>query len=219
MQTYQGVIKSWKQDRGFGFIESAAAEKDIFIHIRDIKHSGYEPKIGDNVSYKLMVDKQGKVKAYDAYIDGQPIIRPAIGKTKVAPKKINRPDNRLLGIIFLFIALIPFVFSGFIIKEQHNILPFSAYLLMSLLTFFAYAIDKTKAHKGLWRIQESTLHVFELLGGWPGALLTQKLIRHKNKKTSYQIKFWLIVLAHLMFWFDFRFFGGQSFHGLASLIK
>ncbi|MEC4749053.1 cold shock domain-containing protein, partial [Methylomicrobium sp. Wu6] len=29
---YQGIIKSWKQDKGYGFIKTGAAEQDIFIH-------------------------------------------------------------------------------------------------------------------------------------------------------------------------------------------
>jgi uncharacterized membrane protein YsdA (DUF1294 family)/cold shock CspA family protein len=205
MQTYEGTIKSWKQDRGFGFIKSASVENDIFIHIRDIKHSGYEPKVGDSVSYKLMSDKDGRIRAYDAYVKGQPAIQPvhpkAIQRNRTAGKRKPR-----LGIMSILIALTPFVFSAWLIMEQRNILPFVAYLVMSLLTFLVYARDKSKAHKNEWRTSESTLHLLELLGGWPGALITQKWIRHKNKKTSFQVTFWVIVIMHLAFWISFMFF-------------
>lgn len=40
------------------------------------------------------------------------------------------------------------------------------------------------------------MHLYEVLGGWPGGLLAQRLIRHKNRKLSYQLVFWLIVLLH-----------------------
>jgi uncharacterized membrane protein YsdA (DUF1294 family) len=35
-----------------------------------------------------------------------------------------------------------------------------------------------------------------LLGGWPGALLAQKLLRHKSKKQSFQVVFWATVLLN-----------------------
>lgn len=71
------------------------------------------------------------------------------------------------------------------------------YLAMSLLCFFVYWRDKRLAINGQQRIPEMRLHLLELLGGWPGGLLAQRLIRHKNRKLAYQVKFWLIVAAHL----------------------
>ena len=71
------------------------------------------------------------------------------------------------------------------------------YGLMSVICYLAYARDKTFAQKGLPRTPEARLHLYELLGGWPGGLLAQRRIRHKNRKLSYQLMFWLIVLLHL----------------------
>ncbi|HEX2973751.1 MAG TPA: DUF1294 domain-containing protein [Tepidisphaeraceae bacterium] len=78
--------------------------------------------------------------------------------------------------------------------------PILLYLAMSILTFSLYLMDKNKAIKGQWRIRENTLHLFELLGGWPGALVAQQLIHHKNRKFSYLLVFWAILIAHLCFW-------------------
>ena len=77
------------------------------------------------------------------------------------------------------------------------------YFVMSVITFIVYAFDKHAAKTGAWRVSESTLHLLELGCGWPGALLAQKIIRHKCRKTSYQIKFWLIVIlnvAGVLYW-------------------
>lgn len=74
------------------------------------------------------------------------------------------------------------------------------YLAMSLMTMVAYGLDKEKAGRGEWRTAESLLHLLELAGGWPGALLAQQLFRHKTRKVSYQVVFWLIVLLHLGLW-------------------
>ena len=53
----------------------------------------------------------------------------------------------------------------------------SIYGLMSLITFAVYYLDKRAARLGRPRTPEVTLHVLELLGGWPGALLAQRLER------------------------------------------
>ena len=67
------------------------------------------------------------------------------------------------------------------------------YLVASSLTFIAYAWDKSAAKSGRWRTQESTLHLLSLAGGWPGALVAQKVLRHKSRKQSFQFMFWFTV--------------------------
>ena len=64
------------------------------------------------------------------------------------------------------------------------------YLAASLAAFVIYAWDKTAAEKNHWRTKESTLHLIALAGGWPGALLAQKVLRHKSRKQSFQVVFW-----------------------------
>ena len=68
--------------------------------------------------------------------------------------------------------------------------------LSSVVSYGLYFWDKRRARKGVWRISEKTLHLWELLGGWPGAFLAQRQLRHKSSKASYQVAFWLIVLTH-----------------------
>jgi uncharacterized membrane protein YsdA (DUF1294 family)/cold shock CspA family protein len=213
MQLYEGIIKSWKGDKGFGFIQPNGGGKDIFIHIRDLEHSNYQPQQGDNVSFKIVADKDGKLRAYDAFIKGQNInesYRKKSFKKNPSPEQNTRPEYRLGTIPIFLIAMIPFVFSALLIKERHNFIPFFAYLILSLLTFIVYAYDKTKAHKDEWRVSEKTLHLLALLGGWPGALITQRVIRHKNKKTSFQVIFWIIVNIHIVIGFDVVFFNSAG---------
>ena len=69
-------------------------------------------------------------------------------------------------------------------------------LVLSAVTYWAYAVDKRRAEEGLWRVPEGHLHLLELIGGWPGAFLAQRRLRHKCSKGSYQLMFWLIVLAY-----------------------
>lgn len=67
----------------------------------------------------------------------------------------------------------------------------------SLVTFVFYALDKNAARKGAWRIPEAQLHLFALIGGWPGAMIAQQTLRHKSKKPSFRFVFWLTVLLNI----------------------
>lgn len=90
------------------------------------------------------------------------------------------------------------------------------YFFLSLITFFIYRSDKQRALRGDRRFSENSLQVLALLGGWPGALLAQQLFRHKTRKLSFQLLFWLIVAVHLAFWCDW-FLSGGSYS--ASVLK
>lgn len=80
------------------------------------------------------------------------------------------------------------------------------YLLVSLLTIGLYGIDKWRASRSTTRnglsrrVPERTLHLIELLGGWPGALVGQQLFRHKRSKSAYMRVFWAIVVLHVVVW-------------------
>lgn len=76
----------------------------------------------------------------------------------------------------------------------------AVYAGMGVVALIAYGRDKRAARRGDRRTPEAVLHGIELLGGWPGALLAQRLFRHKNAKLSYQLVFWLIGALHLGAW-------------------
>lgn len=71
------------------------------------------------------------------------------------------------------------------------------YLLMSFVTYVFYAADKAAAMHGEWRTKESTLHLLELLGGWPGALLAQKKLHHKSRKARYRFEFFVVLMINV----------------------
>jgi uncharacterized membrane protein YsdA (DUF1294 family) len=75
-----------------------------------------------------------------------------------------------------------------------------SYLVVSLITFVFYGVDKRRARRGELRVPEKTLHTLELLGGWPGAWIGQRVFRHKTQKLSFRLVFWAIVALHLSLW-------------------
>lgn len=71
------------------------------------------------------------------------------------------------------------------------------YAAASLVSYVAYFRDKSSAGRGGRRTPESTLHLVDLLGGWPGALVAQQQFRHKTAKQPFQWVFWVTAMANL----------------------
>jgi len=70
------------------------------------------------------------------------------------------------------------------------------YGVLSILLFAVYAVDKSAARAGRWRISERNLLLIGLLGGWPGGVIAQQVLRHKTRKRSFQWAFWATVVAN-----------------------
>jgi uncharacterized membrane protein YsdA (DUF1294 family) len=75
---------------------------------------------------------------------------------------------------------------------------FAYFLIVNCLTFVIAGYDKYLAIKNKRRIPENTLFFFEAIGGTIGLLLAMLLFRHKTSKTSFIIKFFLILLIQLI---------------------
>jgi uncharacterized membrane protein YsdA (DUF1294 family)/cold shock CspA family protein len=178
----KGKITSWNEDKGFGFITPVAGGKQIFIHIKAFNNRNRRPAIGQVVTYALSSDKQGRPCAIKATLAGDRL-----------PEKIKHKHGSLsivVAVIFLIIVGISVLSAR--IPPQILML----YIVVSLLTFIVYALDKSAAKNGAWRTQESTLHLLSIAGGWPGALIAQKKLRHKSKKQSFRSVFWVTVLLN-----------------------
>lgn len=89
---------------------------------------------------------------------------------------------------------------------------------ISLVTFWLYHDDKRRAQGGGWRIRESTLHLCELLGGWPAAFIAQRVFRHKSAKGSYLLVFRTIVVIHQLVAADF-ISGGMLSNAVIARLK
>lgn len=224
----RGTLKSWNDHKGFGFIRPAQGGEDVFAHISAV-HGERRPLIGDRVLYVAGRDPQGRLRADHLRLDAPPTLdQPAIRQRPVSQRQAGvdhpgtrgatiptaKPARKLIAhrvrflpaklMLFSLLCLVPVVGS---LHRMGTALPLAIYAGASLLTFFLYWRDKHSALTDRWRTPETTLHFFELVGGWPGALLAQQLFRHKTRKLSYQVAFWLIVAAHQAFWIDLLFIG------------
>ena len=72
------------------------------------------------------------------------------------------------------------------------------FLLVNVLTLALYGMDKTAARKAWRRVPESTLLLFGLVGGWPGAIVGQQCFRHKTQKQPFKTYFMISVILNIV---------------------
>ncbi len=73
-----------------------------------------------------------------------------------------------------------------------------AYAACSSVTFLVYGWDKSSARIGSWRTPESTLHMLDLVCGWPGGLAAQRLLHHKSSKQEFLSAYWFTVMLNVL---------------------
>lgn len=229
---HRGTLLSWNDQKGFGFIQPDDGSERVFVHISAMRGDS-RPQAGETVLFTRGADAQGRPRAEHMRANGLSLDRPAIRrKPKDAPKpepaKAARPRTAppraerkrnvrhrqgIQGLPFKLVILSAMLMLPIIGSLQvllaGSIWPLAGYLLISLMAFLMYWSDKQKALKGRWRTPENSLHLVELAGGWPGALIAQQLLRHKTRKASYQAAFWSIVGLHQVFWIDWVLLGGR----------
>lgn len=71
-------------------------------------------------------------------------------------------------------------------------------VLMSLIAFAAFGLDKYKAKTNRWRTRERTLFLFALLGGGVGAFLGMKVFHHKTLHKQFAIGIPAIMVVQLL---------------------
>ncbi|NDK39151.1 DUF1294 domain-containing protein [Pseudoxanthomonas gei] len=194
-----GKVQDWNDERGYGFIAPLDPPDHggrTFFHIRDYQQQGRRPETGELVKYLATRQDDGRWKATRVMRAAQPL-RKNTGTVR-KPVKPGSPystgsDLARATVIAAYAGLL-----GWAIRQQWLPLEFAFVpVLASIVTFMAYAADKHAAQTGRWRIPEANLHLLELLCGWPGALFSQRVLRHKSRKPGYLVAFRMMVVLNL----------------------
>ena len=72
-------------------------------------------------------------------------------------------------------------------------------IVVNLLTWIIYGIDKWKAKRRAWRIPERTLLLLAAAGGCTGALAGMLMFRHKTRKLKFMIGVPVIFVVESIF--------------------
>lgn len=74
---------------------------------------------------------------------------------------------------------------------------FEYLLIINVLTFILYGIDKRRARNGEWRIPEVVLLGLAVIGGSIGALVGMETWHHKTRHLKFRIGIPIIFFLHL----------------------
>ena len=169
-----GVVIEWNDERGFGWLQGNGER--VFAHIKQFG-KGRRPLVGDEVTYLIGLDAQGRKCARNL--------------------RLVKPERSLGAWTYgklLLMLLLP-ISAGIKLPISDWMVP-GVMLVMSTVAWFLYGADKSAATSGRWRISESMLHSVAILGGWAGAYLAQQKFRHKTRKLEFQVVFRAIVLLY-----------------------
>jgi len=182
-----GVLASWNDKRGFGFVtvdDGNIADERLFAHISAFPLRDTRPMLGERVSFTVEQTKDGRLRAHNIRY--------------LTPTKAVRPRTRTPRLLNYGVLLAFAVALG--LGTALETLPLSVaaiYLGASLVSYFAYATDKRAAQTKQWRVSESILLSVGLLGGWPGSIIAQQRLRHKTQKARFRRAFWGTVILNV----------------------
>ena len=70
-------------------------------------------------------------------------------------------------------------------------------VLINIMAFIVYGIDKAKAKQNKWRIPEKVLIIFAILCGSIGAILGMIVFHHKTRKPKFYVGVPIIVVLQI----------------------
>ena len=195
----QGHIKKWQDDKGFGFIETAAGES-VFFHVSAFK-AQRRPEIGEQVVFTVGQDNQGRLQAKDvqelSFVQkkmaqkNQKIRQRNHKRSAQAEFEAGQKKRLFLGIGFYGVVIL------LAVMNKLSWLVIAWYVILGVITYGMYAKDKAAAQNGDWRTPESTLHLLSTLGGWVGAMVAQTYLRHKSQKPEFRVTYYLTVVINM----------------------
>jgi uncharacterized membrane protein YsdA (DUF1294 family)/cold shock CspA family protein len=177
-----GIVTQWLDDKGYGWVEFG--KKRFFAHIKDFDRGQRRPKVGEEVSFIPGIDPKGRPCA-------KRVTFVKVVKDEAGSRASGGFGDWIRLCLMLVLPLLALLWLP---------LPWwlgaGWMLVVSWVTDGLYAYDKQQAVSKGWRVSEGSLHLSEILGGWPGAFLAQRRLRHKCSKPGYQAVFWMIVLCY-----------------------
>ncbi len=186
---FDGVIQTWNDERGFGFIEPTQGGDPVFVHIKAFPPRHGRPVALQQVTFEVELNHAGKKRAKNVEAFRAP--------RRAAPPRRSSPAQ--WGTLSLFaIPLLMVVYTAAHMVWRVSAWFALAYVAASVVAFVVYAVDKQAAVANDWRVSEGTLHVIALAGGWPGALVAQQVLRHKSNKAAFRSTFWATVCVNML---------------------
>jgi uncharacterized membrane protein YsdA (DUF1294 family)/cold shock CspA family protein len=183
-----GTLTSWNDQRGFGFLTPGGGGQSIWVHIKAFELKRGRPHEGEHFTFEI-----------EQYLDGS---RQARSVRAVPVTKGPKQKRRFLAYAADTVGLLAIpAFAGIVaLVCTHWHVPIWIawiYVVLSVFCYIVYSVDKTAATNRTWRVSENALLAWGLVGGWPGAIIAQRLLRHKTRKASFIAAFWGSVMLNV----------------------
>ncbi|WGV98391.1 DUF1294 domain-containing protein [Vibrio sp. YMD68] len=191
-----GRISEWDDNKGYGFISVDKQAPRIIFHLSDLSGHSQRPRLNERVEFTLTKDDHGSFVA----------------------KEIERP------IVFGFSLAITVWFITVVCSAVWLIyyppIVLLHYVFLSSATYLVYLYDRGAEVENRTRIPELVLHTLSFIGGWPGAVLAQTLLRYQSSEESYRYRFWCAISANIMlFAYTFSAPGEQTLYNVIQVIQ
>ncbi|MBA7622578.1 putative cold shock protein A [subsurface metagenome] len=62
-KVYQGIVKSYNEKKGYGFIAREDNQGDLFFHVSDLVDRNHNPQQNDEVEFEVAEGRKGRQKA------------------------------------------------------------------------------------------------------------------------------------------------------------
>ncbi len=162
-EEFQGIVTTYDESRGFGFIRSEAFPVDVFVHASAIEGRG-PLRVGQRVRFSAEMTDRGP------------------RASQVQPGRRGLAPGATLGLLVLAASV------ALLIAWRAIGLPwFWAWLgTINPITLAIYALDKQRSSRSQGRrVPEAVLQGLAALGGTPAAILGVLALRHKRRKWSF----------------------------------
>jgi cold shock CspA family protein len=86
---FNGTLKNWNAERGFGFVAAEQGGQELFLHVSAMPRDGWIPVIGEPLSFEIELDKEGRKRAVR-------VRRPGVALLVKAsrPEQVQHPTRR-----------------------------------------------------------------------------------------------------------------------------
>ncbi len=199
---FEGVVKFWNDDRGVGFIAPGQGPQEVFVYIKVFKGLRIRPQLGQRVIFQVEVGPKGGA------FNGELVQYPGRATHGVHRKGFQRWG---VGSLLTLPVLLVVLLAGYMLGHAPR-WSLWVYPVASALIFSVYASDKSAAKNGTWRRAEKKRYLLAFIGGWPGALVAQKVLRHKSSKAGIRAVFWGTVVLNLIVFIVLRSLMGNHLH-------
>ncbi|MDQ1528690.1 MAG: hypothetical protein QOH77_480 [Actinomycetota bacterium] len=189
---HTGTLATWTHGRGYGFIEPDRGSSQLFVHVSEFPRDGARPTVGAPLEFEVDQRTTGRIRAIRVSgIGGSS----QLGSSSTVATGDQR-DTQVVASSAVFFGFL----AVFATLEAHWSVPdwvIALYAVTSLSAYIGYYMDKRAAQARQWRVREGTLLALGLLGGWPGAMLAQQVLRHKTRKIEFRRAFWGTVALNI----------------------